>query len=851
MPVNLAYFGRAGRKGQEIVRDFCLTFVRSHVNALLFSTLHCHTNVAYGVPDSSGRLYPILQVLLFSMSENLANRVRLGSFEVDLSAGELRNGNATVLLLPDQPFQVLRMLIEADGEIVSREQIEKRLWPNDTVVEFDSGINSAVKKLRRALGDSGDEPRYIETISKRGYRLLVPVERLAPVASPPQQPDQKSAVEHTSPPDQNDSRPGFRWKRLTAAIAVCILIVVSGELYLHSRPKLTERDPVVLGDFDNKTGDPVFDDTLNQGLSVQLQQSPFLDLVSETKVNQILSQMDRAQGERLTPEVTREVCLRTNSKAMITGSIATLGSQYVIGLTALDCNTGKVLTETQQRAEGKELVLQALDVGAVSLRTKLGESLTSVTKYDTPLEEATTSSLEALRSYSQGMRTKRQDGEGAAIPLYERAIAIDPSFAMAYVQLAAAYSNSNRPGQSKECARKAYDLRAKVSERERLSIEGTYYLDNTQELEKAEEVYAQLRRLYPRDPEGYGNLAYIACALGNFDQGLELSQEETRRQPNAIEGYINLSSALLSLNRLQEAAAVLKEAAYRKLEAGPLLFNRYELAFVQGDHAQMQRAASAAIGKPGMEDLLFMAQSETAAWFGRRIQARDFTERAMDSAERNGAKETAAIYRAAAGLREIEWGNQERARADAEDALNMSATQEVQEISALIFARAGDTAKSQKLTDELNRAHPLDTMVQKYWLPVIGAASALQHGDPQNATDWLKAARPFEFGVPTEVPIFLVPTYLRGSAYIMLRQGTEALQEFQEFVEYPGVVQNFSWGALARLGLARAYALEAATDPAAREKARAAYRDFLALWKDADSDIPIYKQAKAEYAKLQ
>ena len=787
------------------------------------------------------------------MGENLANRVRLGSFQVDLCAGELRNGNATVVLLPDQPLQVLRMLVEADGAIVSREQIEKRLWPNDTVVEFDSGINSAVKKLRRALGDSGDESSYIETISKRGYRLLVPVERQAAIATvAKEEPEQKPALEPPIQSLQDDARPGFRWKWLAGAIAVCAIIIVSGELYLHSRslPKLTERDPVVLGDFDNKTGDPVFDDTLKQALSVQLGQSPFLDLVSERRIDQTLKEMGSHAGDQLTPKLGLDVCLRTNSKAIITGSISALGSQYVIGLTAQDCNSGRVLTETQQRAEKKEAVLQALDAGAISLRTKLGESLSSVAKYDTPLEEATTSSLEALKAYSLARKTSPRDGDAAAIPLYNVAIQIDPNFAEAYVGLADAYSDLNQNEESAKFARKAYELRDRVSERERLDIEADYYWNYTGELEKAADVFTQIEKLYHR-PAAYSSAGYIAVTMGDWNQALLLFLEEKSLITNKHANNINISAVYIALNRFDEAAALLKDAGEHKIQNQAVLVNRYVLAFVMGDKPAMAQVVAAAAGNSAADGFLLVAQGETAGWYGRRRDARRFTQRSTDSVERNGEKEAAAMYRAAAALREVEWGNIEQSRSDIRDALRRSPTQEIQEVSALVLARAGDSIQAQQLAAQLNKDHPTDTMVQKYWLPTIGAAIALQRKDAAGAIELLKASNPVELGQALPYPIYLCPAYLRGEAYLVLGQGYAARQEFQKFIDHRGLVGNFPLGALARLGVARAYAIDTATDPSARERARSAYRDFLTLWQNADPDLPIYRQAKDEYAKLQ
>ena len=638
---------------------------------------------------------------------------------------------------------------------------------------------------------------------------------------------------------------------IAAAAAVLIVAaIVAGYFVSHRPAKLTDKDTIVLADFDNKTGDAVFDDTLKQGLSVQLEQSPFLDLISDRKVNQTLKLMGRPAGDRLTPEVTREVCQRTGSKVMLTGSIAGLGSQYVIGLKAVNCDNGDVRAEAQERAAGKEAVLKALDSAAVSLRSKLGESLSSVQKYATPLEEATTPSLEALKAFSLGRKMESAKGDTAALPFFKRAVELDPNFARAYVGMAAVYGNLNEAGRAAQNARKAYELREKVSERERFSIEAFYYIYATGELEKAAQVYEVWQQTYPRDYLPHVNSVVIYGGLGNLEKALEEAPEAMRLAPNSLVSYLNLGNAYASLNRLDEAEAVYKQAEERKLEGDYLLPNRYQLAFLKGDTAQMLQLAKAAMGKPGTEEFLLASQADTEAWHGKLKNARELTRRAMDSAQRNDAKETAATYQAAAALREVESGNREQARADADAAMKLAPNRDVKAMAALALARAGDTAGAEKLVAELDKTFPLDTLVQRYWLPTIRAAVALQCKDPNRAVELLKAASTLELGQTTQATVYLGPVYLRGEAYLMLHNGSAAATEFQKFVDHYGLVVNFPWGALARLGLARAYALDATTDPAARDKARAAYQDFLTLWKDADPDVPILIQAKAEYAKL-
>jgi eukaryotic-like serine/threonine-protein kinase len=636
-----------------------------------------------------------------------------------------------------------------------------------------------------------------------------------------------------------------RWK-----VAIPILLIaalVAGALYYrsHQTKPLTDKDTIVLSDFTNTTGDSVFDDTLKQGLSVQLEQSPFLALLSDRKVNETLKLMGRSAGDQLTPEITREVCQRTNSKAMLTGSIAGLGSQYVIGLKAVNCNTGDVLAEAQEQAAGKEEVLKALDNAAVSLRRQLGESLSSVQKYATPVEEATTPSLDALKVYSLGRKTQYARGDTAALPFYKRAAELDPNFARAYVSMSGAYSNLNEIERATENARKAYELRGKVSERERLSIEANYYLTATGELEKAEQTYQLWQQTYPRDELPHINLGFIFSSLGNWEKALEEAREALRLEPNNATNYLNLGNAYTGLNRLDEAEAVYQQADERKLEDETLLANRYQLAFVKGDTIRMTQAAAAAMGKPGMEDLLLAARADTEAWYGQLKNARELTLRAMDSAQHNDAKESAATYQAAAALREVE-GNRKQALADANAAVKLAPNRDVRAIAALAMARAGDTAAAEELAAELDKTFPLDTLVQRYWLPSIRAAVALEHKDPNRALELLNLTSTVELSQPTNLAVVLCPIYLRGEAYLMLHDGSRAQAEFQKFSDHYGLVLNFPWGSLARVGLARAYALQGST-----VKARAAYQDFLALWKDADSDIPLLKQAKAEYVKLQ
>jgi serine/threonine protein kinase/tetratricopeptide (TPR) repeat protein len=633
-----------------------------------------------------------------------------------------------------------------------------------------------------------------------------------------------------------------------AFLVLLVAALVAGGLYYrgHQAKPLTDKDTIVLADFTNTTGDSVFDDTLKQGLSVQLEQSPFLALVSERKVNETLRLMGRPAGDRLTPELAREVCQRRGSRAILTGSIAALGSQYVIGLKAANCNTGDVLAQAQEQAAGKEAVLKALDNAAVSLRAKLGESLSSVQKYATPVEEATTPSLEALKAYSLGRKMQAAKGDVPALPFYKRAVELDPNFAVAYRSMSVVYGNLNELGRAAENSRQAYQLREKVSERERLAIEAIYYTYTTGELEKAAQAYELWQQTYPRDYLPYTNLGDIYGILGNWEKALQEASGALRLEPNDENNYLNLGNDYANLNRLDEAETVYKQAEERKLEGEFLLTNRYQLAFLKGDAAQMALLLAAAMGKPGAEELLLAYQADTEAWHGKLKKAREVTRQAMESAQHDDAKEAAAMYQAAAALREVESGNRNQAVAEATAAVKLAPNRDVRAMAAVALARAGDTAGAEKLAAELDKTFPLDTLIQRYWLPTIQAAVALQRKDPNRAIEVLRVTSAIELGQPTQVVVFLCPIYLRGEAYLMLHDGQAAAAEFQKFIDHRGAVVNFQWGVLARLGLARAYAVQGDT-----ARARAAYKDFLTLWKDADPDVPILKDAKAEYAKLQ
>jgi serine/threonine protein kinase/tetratricopeptide (TPR) repeat protein len=640
----------------------------------------------------------------------------------------------------------------------------------------------------------------------------------------------------------------FRWSALTG-VGVLIVGLAIGAWLLFSRKAhaLTDKDTIILADFANTTGDSVFDDTLRQGLSVQLEQSPFLSLVSEQQVQQELRLMGQPADTRLTPEIARDLCRRTQSAAVIDGSIATLGSQFVLGLRAVNCGTGDVLAEEQATANGKERVLKALGDSAAKLRAKLGETLGTVTRLDTPLEQATTPSLEALQAYSIGRRMSARSDFANAVPFFQRAISLDPNFAMAYARLGNSLWILGETTTGAEFLKKAYELRERASESERFYIESHYYQQVPRNLEKARQVYELWAQTYPREWVATINLSEIYGNFGQYDKALEEARETLRLSATAI-GYGNLVASLINLNRFEEAQATAQEAQAKNFDSPPLHAAMYILAFLRIDAPGMAKEVVWAEGKPGVEDILLVIEADVAAYSGKLQAARELSRQAAASAKRSDEKEVAANYEADAALREGLFGNTAEAQQQAAAALGLSTGPNVQFQAALALALADDRTRAQPLADDLGTRFPEDTIVQLNYLPTIRAQIDLIHNDFARAIEALQPAAPYELGTPTgtSVSLALYPVYARGQVYLAAHQGSEAATEFQKILDHAGVVVPEPIGALAHLQIGRAYTLQGDT-----AKAREAYQDFLALWKDADPDIPILKQAKAEYAKLQ
>jgi serine/threonine protein kinase/DNA-binding winged helix-turn-helix (wHTH) protein len=1102
------------------------------------------------------------------MKDTLPIRVRFGTFELDLKSGELWEEGRKVVL-PEQLFQVLRILVEHGGNVVTREVLQKKLWPNDTVVEFDHSINAAINKLRRILGDAKGGPKYIETLARRGYRLMVPVEWLDSSAGdiPPSREDSDggggviepevwranlsgrivshyrvleivggggmgvvyrakdlklprqvalkvlsedlghdahalerfereaqatSALEHSNicpiyefgeheglpfivmpllqgqtlrdrlmaaqsadartlpaPPfavdelldiaiqvahgleaahekgiihrdikpanifltgkgvvkildfglakllrpsgerpgameetrsdievPQSEARDGANltrfgvavgtaaymspeqvrgdpldartdlfsfgvvlyematgqrafsgeteavvqvaiarqtpipvhefnptlpaelepiinkaleknremryqsaaalradletvrhglpvppepppppWKRwqLTAALLFCATIIAGGAYwYRHTKSKLTEKDTIVVADFSNTTGESVFDTTLKQALVSHLEQSPFLNVLSDQKVNEQLRFMESAPDTRLTPEITQQVCQRAGSKAMLAGSISQLGSHYLVALKAINCATGDSLGDEQAEAGSREQVLSALDTATARMRKSLGESLASVQKYDTPVEQATTSSLPALQAYGLGIKAATSQGSQAALPFLKRATELDPKFAMAYARLGVAYANLNQPALATENIAKAYQLRGSTSEKENLYIRAHYYAKVTGELNRAKEADLLWRQIYPRDPAPYLQLVQIYTTEGNYEAAL--NELQTAMQLNAGGNSNSWNFALLrnltitnfNLSRFDEAGRLLREAEDHGVKAEALSPLPYLLAFFQGDEKEMARQLGQAAGQPREAELL-AAQASAEAYFGRLGKARYFSESARNSALQADAVEFAAFLQINRALYEAELGDPESARQQALRAQAGSpATQYAWQVQvALALARSGDRNQARALAEKLATQFPTDTVLNYYWLPTVQAAIALEEKNPQAAIVALQTAAPYELGSPPSGNVNLYPVYLRGLAYLEMGKAEQSATEFQKMLNHRGVIANNPTAALAHLQLGRAQAMMGDKDAA-----RKSYQDFLTLWKDADPDIPIYKQAKAEYAKL-
>jgi eukaryotic-like serine/threonine-protein kinase len=655
------------------------------------------------------------------------------------------------------------------------------------------------------------------------------------------------------------SRRGIRWKVAVAALITVAALAAGSYLLIHRTPKLTEKDTIVLADFSNTTGDAIFDDTLNTALNVSLRQSPFLNVLPSSEVARTLRLMTLPRSTKLTPQVARDVCQRANSKAYIAGSIGSLGSEYVLGLKAVNCRSGDRLAEELATAASKENVLDALGKSASRLRGQLGESLATVQKLDIPLSEATTSSLEALKAYSLGSKTINEKGPAPSLPYFQRAIELDPNFATGYRALGGAYTSIGQLGRAGEYYTKAFQLREHASEWEKLRITANYYSDVTGELDKAARTYENEVGSYPRESVGYGDLGNLYAAQGQYEKAAEITRQAVLLAPDYVGWYENLANYAIALRRFDKVRQIVHEVQARKMDDATLHNTLYALAFLEADPAAMAKQQQWYAGKPDFENVGLALASDTEAYGGHLAKARELNRRAVDSAIRADSKENAAIWKVNAALQQAGYGYPAEARQSATAALKLApASRGVEVEAALAFAMAGDTARADSLAQDLGKRFPLDTQMQSLWLPAIQAQVALDRKNPASALPALQGGSDIEFGQIDFVLNMscLYPMYVRGEAYLAAGQGSAAAAEFQKILDHSGIVWNCWTGALAHLGVARANALQARTSQgadadAARLRALAAYKDFLTLWKDADPDISILVAAKAEYAKLQ
>jgi DNA-binding winged helix-turn-helix (wHTH) protein/Tfp pilus assembly protein PilF len=774
------------------------------------------------------------------VEQKLKELYEFGPFRVDAEKETLLRAGEPVALTP-KTFQILLVLVRHSQEIVTKDDLLKVVWP-DTFVE-EANLSRNIFMLRRALGESPQDHKYILTVPGRGYRLaenvrLVENQEFSLVTAN----QQKVEVEVT------ETRP-LKWAIAVTAVLMIAAAVGVWRLFGH-RPVLSAKDTVVLAEFANLTGDKVFDETLRQGMAVQLEQSPFLNFISDQRIRHTLHLMGRSADAALTPELAREICERTGSAAVLEGSIARLGSQYVLGLRAESCRTGDILDDEQAQATRKEDVLNALSQIASKFRSRVGESLSTIQQHDTPLAEATTASLEALEAYSMAWKVHSSSGATAALPLFRRATEIDPNFAMAHAALGRMYADLDESDLSAESTTRAWQLRDRTSAREKFFITAGYQTLVTGNLEKAQQTCEVWAQTYPREALSHTQLSgYINKATGQYEKAAAEARKAIELDPDFAFGYFNVAVNNVYLDRLGEAENALRRAAGRGLETDEFVMLEYDIDFLRGDRVGMEREAARARGRSGGENWISNKEAFAQAYSGHLQQARAMSRRAVDQARQAAQRERAGLWESGAAVREALFGNTSEARKRAMAALELSKDREVEYGAAFALARSGDFSQAQALANDLERRFPEDTSIRFSYLPALHARLALNHGDVSKAIETLQVAIPHELGAPRSSlhALFgaLYPVYVRGEAYLALHQGAEAVIEFQKILDHRGIVVSDPIGALAHWQLGRAYVMQGDT-----AKAKAAYQDFLTLWKDADRDIPILTQAKAEYAKV-
>jgi eukaryotic-like serine/threonine-protein kinase len=789
------------------------------------------------------------------MPIHVTERVRFGGLELDLRTGELVANEPGVdgaplqkLLLREQPFQILRILIEHGGEIVTRDEIKKVLWPNDTIVDFDRSINVAMAILRKAVGDTAENPKYIETLPRRGYRLKVPVQREGTTERPKAEDLQTSAAESHEDllPAQKELRPaiplGRRW--LAMAAATMVLLIVAGAFYwhFHSKIALSSSDTLVLADVTNQTADSALDDGLSYALLIGLQQTPYLNLLGEDKVHETLRLLRLHEDTRITPDIALQVCRKTNSRAVISAFVRDAGNRFRVGLSAIDCQSGKTLEQVVHEAGTREDIVRTLGSSASQLRLKLGESTDSIRSFNQPLDQATSSSPDALQFLVVGYKRHLSGDIPGALAYYSRAIDKDPNFALAYAAQASANDWLHQHEQVLVGSAKAFELRSRLTVPSRFQMETVYY-GAREERDKECSVAQQWVQAFPRDVFARTNLASVLGSLGQHDEGLGQAREAARLFPGAAT-LIKLMGAAIFAQRIDEAREVYDEVISRELDSPRLHMLHAQLAFLQNDKSGMQKEWDWAAQDPVRGRFVLYRESRAEDFHGRSRNAHRLLQRNVGYIMKADFVSDAAGFEGLEALSDAEIGNLRQSQALITDALEKSQDRVVLTLAAFTFARAGDIKQSQKLVERLNRLFPDDFTIHTFSLPTTRAAIKLHENDPAGAIEILRPVTPYDLAV-TDGFYYVYPAYLRGIAYLQLRQGSLAAAEFRKVLDHSGVGAGFITSALSILQLARAQVVM--HDESA---ARKSYEDFLALWKDADPDLPIYKEAKAEYAVL-
>jgi DNA-binding winged helix-turn-helix (wHTH) protein/tetratricopeptide (TPR) repeat protein len=769
--------------------------------------------------------------------------VRFGSFELNLRTGELLPNGPEAdgsppqkVLLREQPFQILRILVERRGGLVTRDEIKKVLWPNDTIVDFDRSINVAMAILRKAVGDTAENPKYIETLPRRGYRLIAPV-RWESITE-----TLKGEDPPTSAPLPASRVGGVHSARSWLAILV---LFTAGALYwrFHSRIALSSSDTLVLADVNNQTADAALGDGMSFALQVALQQTPYLNLLGGDKVHETLRLLRLSEDTRITPDVALEVCRKTNSRAVISAFIGDAGNRFRLGLTAIDCRSGKTLEQVVHEAETREDIVRTFGLSASQLRLKLGESSDSVRRFNQPLDQATSSSPDALQFLALGYKKQLSGDIPGALAYYGRAIEKDPNFALAYAAQGSGNDWLNKHALALVGVSKAFELRSRLTVPSRFQVETLYYGDGRHELDKACQVAQEWVQAFSRDVIARINFSACLEDLGRHDEGLVQSREAARLLPSAPTLTHLLLSAIYA-QRIDEARATHDEAISRGFDSPRLHLYHAHLAFLQNDKSGMQKEWTWASQDPARGRFVLYRESRTEGFYGRSRNAHRLAQMDVDSSVKAGFLSDAAGFESLDALRETEIGNLRQSQALVTDAIRKNQDRIVLTLAALTFARAGNEKQSQEIMEKLNQLFPNDFTIQAFCLPTTRAAIKLDENDPAGAIEILRPVTPYDLAI-TDSFYYVYPAYLRGLAYLRLKEGKLAAAEFRKVLDHSGVGAGFVTSALSILQLARAQVVMHD-----EEAARKSYEDFLALWKNADPELPIYREAGAEYAGL-